>query len=243
MFNLTTAKVEKDVSLSLHGSHRTPYGRMLNTRGPMLRVVCAGETNRAVFPEQDTYYVHQNLITARSEFFKRATNGQWQESNERTVYLSGDKPSIFELYLNLVYTGNLATEDYSENNVPVHEYAALAKVYVLAEKLQDTKAKDFVLEAILLTFRATVYFILQRPPIEAIRIIYEGTPDTSLARKLMVDLYTEHGEQDWLEGESDIPHEFLYDITMRLFLQRTHQTIKSTSVCPLSRYHEVKSEE
>jgi hypothetical protein len=203
--------------------------------------VCVGEAVCDTPPKERTYYVHQNLITARSEYFKRATNGKWQESDERTVNLREDVPDIFEIYLNLLYTGTLATKKPLFGRTDAdNEYTILAQVYVLAEKLQDTEAKNSVSEAILLLTRELTT-PWSRVPINAVEVIYDGTPDSSQARRLFVDLFADHGGDDWLPAEADIPHDFLYDLSIRLFKQRGHSGAKTTIICPLSAYHQTNS--
>lgn len=204
--------------------------------------VCVGEKLCNTTPEERTYYVHQNLITARSEYFKRATNGKWLESDERTVNLREDLPYVFEIYLSLLYTGTLATKNRLRNHETAEEYEVLARIYVLAERLQDTKAKNFISEAILELSRELITTSSRAPiSISAVEIIYGGTPESSQARRLFVDLFADHGGDEWLPANADIPHDFLYDLSIRLFKHREHSGPKITTICPLSAYHETNS--
>ena len=72
--------------------------------------------------------------------------------------LSYDNPTIFNLYLNHVYTGQPPTMTHSKREIPtlcdntfmmcIHsEYDLLVSLYILAEKLQDTLAKHAAIEA------------------------------------------------------------------------------------------------
>ncbi|KAF2024703.1 hypothetical protein EK21DRAFT_117548 [Setomelanomma holmii] len=44
---------------------------------------------------QQTFDVHESLITTRSPFFKKAMTGNWKEAQERVVKLPDDEPVIF----------------------------------------------------------------------------------------------------------------------------------------------------
>ena len=45
------------------------------------------------------FFVHQSLISARSEFFAKALRGDWKEAQEREVPLPDDEAETFRLYL------------------------------------------------------------------------------------------------------------------------------------------------
>jgi len=60
--------------------------------------------------------VHESFLTSRSEFFRRALNGNWQEAETRVIKLPDDDPEIVALYINFVYTGQLSTAKIKEKN-------------------------------------------------------------------------------------------------------------------------------
>lgn len=51
------------------------------------------------------FFVHQSLISARSEFFAKALRGDWKEAQQREVSLPDDEAEVFRLYLQLLYIG------------------------------------------------------------------------------------------------------------------------------------------
>jgi hypothetical protein len=113
-------------------------------------------------PNQEDFSVHEGIICTRSEFFRRAMNGNWAESEERVVKLPDDDPEIFAAYINLVYTNNVATNETKEPKTTDQlsdEHIVLAKLYVLSEKLCDKAAKN-----------------------AAINIVYSGTPKNAPGR-------------------------------------------------------------
>ncbi|KAF2242120.1 hypothetical protein BU26DRAFT_166598 [Trematosphaeria pertusa] len=72
---------------------------------------------------------HKDKIIGRSEFFARALNGSWKESDDNLVNLPEDKPHVFELYLQLLY----------KNVVPVRNAISL---YAENHKSNDTVSGD-----------------------------------------------------------------------------------------------------
>jgi hypothetical protein len=162
--------------------------------------------------KQQTFFVHEGLICARSKFFHKALNGNWTESSERLVKLPDDKPVIFELYLQLLYTNNLpigVTEDGKQ-------FSELARLYVLAEKVMDTKSKNIIVAA-MISRGADGYFATGN----AIKWIYEGTVASSPARRLYVDLYAFYAPKEDVENPArDWPIDFWMELSRALILRR-----------------------
>ncbi|KAF2704179.1 hypothetical protein K504DRAFT_159633 [Pleomassaria siparia CBS 279.74] len=96
--------------------------------------------------EQKNFTVHENIICARSSFFRTCMNGDWKEFEDRVVKLPEDNPEAVELYIQSLYTGNISqTEEISSSS---HFYVTLGDAYVLADKFMDVYARNVVVEAI-----------------------------------------------------------------------------------------------
>jgi hypothetical protein len=190
-----------------------------------------------------TFDVHEDIITARSPFFKKAMSGDWKEAQDRLVKLPDDNPAIFQLYVHLLYTNMLAVvpDPLPPNYTGSNEHVKLAKLYVLAEKLQDIDTKNTVLEAMLLATRQTrsdgkCYYPGNGP----ICLIYAGTVPGSPMRKLLVDFYTYQAEANWLsESDETWPTEFTHELAIKL-LDKREAPIDPTRTGDASRYMEVK---
>ncbi|KAG9202235.1 hypothetical protein G6514_004673 [Epicoccum nigrum] len=159
------------------------------------------------------FTMHQDLISTRSEFFAKALRGDWKEAQERTVVLPDDEPEVFRLYLQFLYTGQVALNSVARGGA----YVVLSKLYVLAEKLIDETAKTALLAA--LSKRDGKHDsqgVLHCPGFESINIIYNGTPDDSAARECVVDLYTKSAVKslvlDLFSSTQRLPHDFLSDL-------------------------------
>lgn len=163
-----------------------------------------------VGPENDfkDFVAHESFLKARSEFFRRALSGAWEESRSRIVKLPEDEPDIVALYLNLVYTkkltiirgseedtGELELDEFkSEFASKVHaEFYYMFAVYVLAEKLQDGTAKNEVMTAAFERLERKKLrngtLVQALPSRSTVEMVYAGTPENSPARRLMVALW------------------------------------------------------
>jgi hypothetical protein len=174
------------------------------------------------------------MICARSKFFYCAMNGDWVEKDERLVKLPEDDPEIFGIYANLVYTGKIAirSSETAKGQVAKHalqaEHTTLCILYVLAEKLQDTLAKDAIVTSIRAICKESLtheiedfenqddyhggWFVLTA---SAVSIIYEGTVRGSPARRLMVDMLISE-PICFKRIAADLPHEALVDVAIAL---------------------------
>ena len=91
------------------------------------------------------------MLPKSSEFFKRACNGSWKEGKEKTIELPEADPDAFEVYLQLLYTGEVVTlaEDVppwsdrskSASEARFRHSEVIIKTYLLADMLMDIKLK------------------------------------------------------------------------------------------------------
>ncbi|KAF2433753.1 hypothetical protein EJ08DRAFT_566670, partial [Tothia fuscella] len=114
-----------------------------------------------------------------STFFRKALNGAWKEADERCVKLPKDDPGLVQMYLHWVYSSKIAIDKDSYD-----EDMALARLYVLEDKLQDDRFKDAISDA--LTFQNENVAAVTP---EAVHYIYENTLAGSKIRALVVDTF------------------------------------------------------
>ncbi|KAF2650755.1 hypothetical protein K491DRAFT_761531 [Lophiostoma macrostomum CBS 122681] len=178
-------------------------------------------------PKQRSFAVHEGVICARSDFFRRAMNGDWSESQQRLVTLSAEDPDVFGVYLTHVYTGRLPSMNgqYDISPLPenlnggfANEYQRLGEVYVLCEQLQDREGKNAVVLAILAMAQHNLStdcgWIL--PSDNTVANIYDGTTKGNKARSLLVDLYTNATSRFVADGADNLPKEFLHELSVAL---------------------------
>jgi hypothetical protein len=144
-------------------------------------------------------------------------NGNWAESEERLVKLLKDEPEIFAIYVNYVYTNNIATnscEGSKAGDLIRHELLMLSKLYILCEKLCDKAGKNATVEAIIaVNTEVDSEGKHYAPGPAAISLLYTGTPEGSPVRQLVADLCTRVSAQ---AITNDLPKEFLVDLTISL---------------------------
>lgn len=204
--------------------------------GSFLGVVVGKEGHR------ESFFLHEKLFTSHSDFLKRAAKEEWLHQ-KNVILLPEDDPITFRLYAVLTYTGFLTTKDLPS------EWQSLVDIYVLAEKLQDTWAKNHIIDAM----HSFVAEKLPRNPASWVRMeridgcvstaslikLYEGTPSDSQARELVVDLFADNGTAEWLALAGDLlPHEFLFEVTVRLLQKRPCVVIGNMLDRPSSHYYE-----
>lgn len=166
----------------------------------------------------------------------------WETSTSGSVTLKEEDPEVFDVYLNWLYCGTLPVQNDSPGQEGNTEYVLLAKSYALGEMLQDVNFKDAVLDAIFIKSHSKAsdghcWF----PVGPVIRCIYEGTPESSAARRLLVDLYTYYGRGKWLtEGanKDDLPKQFLLDLAIAALSTRDRPPETKAPKVGTCEYHE-----
>jgi hypothetical protein len=94
-------------------------------------------------------------------------------------------------------------------------------LYVLCEKIQDVEGKDTIMAALVQRMRESVdklgdWRLFYPPEDVVITIIYEGTPITSPARRLLADTFMRFELADRLKmGQFVLPDEFRDDVTKK----------------------------
>ncbi|CAI9636163.1 unnamed protein product [Alternaria burnsii] len=187
------------------------------------------------------FRVHKTLFTSRSRFIERATSKDSQGKDVLVVWLLDENPQTFRLYLNLVYANQLATRG-------PDQWLKLCELYGLAERLQDTKSKNQIVEGMY----GFLNELLLKPwspstrskdylPAVATAMLFEGMTEKSRVRALLVDFYAEFGDKILLrEAQAMLPADFIYDVAVRLLEKRAHVIFGSQIMHPPSYYYEFK---
>jgi hypothetical protein len=210
---------------------------------------------KIVVGEKDRQFVmHKSALTARSQFFKNAMGGRWQEAHDGLVKLPEDDGDAFALYEQLVYTGKVPAFDDSEETERKHsnyghnwvtcvsthckpEWENLCRLYVLAEKLQDVAAKNATTDAMIEKVQRKARIKGARsglteclPTPRAIDIMYEGTPGFCPGRQVLVHMFVMYEKGGyWVDySSSGVPKDFLWDLLECMSLVREPPREKST---------------
>jgi hypothetical protein len=91
------------------------------------------------------------------------------------------------------------------------EFITLGKLYVLAEKLMDTAAKNAAIHALWATISGRDSDgHLWSPGLLCVEIIYAGTTRGSLARQLMAESWSQVKVDELIPDEDKLPKDFLH---------------------------------
>jgi hypothetical protein len=176
-----------------------------------------------------------NQLTRDSEFFAAAMKKEWAEGQTRTIVLPEEKPDVAAHYLSYLYSGRLFTEDIK--SVPgkaiIPCFELLASLYVSCERYLNSKFQSAITTEVLrltsMSDRDGKHWI---PTEESVRIIYQGTPEGSPARRLLVDLHVASGDRAWLSYTSDTIASFGGDVidAMQDKIERLHLRVEDLKV-------------
>ncbi|KAF4470689.1 BTB POZ domain containing [Fusarium albosuccineum] len=94
-----------------------------------------------------TFSVHQKVICASSDLFKKAVLGGWRDPDEGLVRLESDSPDVFNVDMQWLYYRTIPVPIDEPGIRGNAEYILLAKAFVLEDMLQDGGFQDAVMDA------------------------------------------------------------------------------------------------
>jgi hypothetical protein len=190
-----------------------------------------------VGPNHHKIIVHRHSITRTSEFFAAALKKDWTEGQTRTIELPEEIPEHMEYYCEYLYSSELPTKcstHMKDGDNMEAGFELFANLYVLGERRMDTKLRNAVAHEILriqaLSLVNTGDFGARMAPCvpstAAVNIIYQGTPERSPARRLMVDLVVAFGNKAC--HSSQVDRAFSFDVMegfLRVLADKTRVVI------------------
>jgi len=137
-----------------------------------------------VGPNRQPFYVHLESLCAISPFFAAAFNKTYNfaESGSATLNLPEARPEDFEYFVQWLYTHTLNHEELVGGHPA---FFRLLRLYILADTIGVTKLKNDIVDAI----AALADSSNSVPTAEDTRTIYSEISETSLLRKLVLDLF------------------------------------------------------
>jgi hypothetical protein len=175
-------------------------------RSPLITITVGGKF------KTESFSVHKDVITEKSDFFKNGLSGRWTNSDTNSITLDHIDPIYFAMYLETLYTNEIDLDDVT--GIEVH--TTWAKVYVIAEEMLDSSTKDTILRAIrkLLYSTKDTCTSVYMPPPSVVGIIYNGTcSDSNPARRLIVTTWRVRGNPKRMyRAGPHLPHEFLVEL-------------------------------
>lgn len=139
--------------------------------GPMITVKV---TDRNL--PSETFYVHENVLCAQSDFFRKACQGSFRESAIRTIELKEEDPEVFSKFLEWIYFG-----DYEIT--AGKELDELFSLYIFADKIQTSRLKNEIIDKLMSIAETTER---QKLSEAHIRLVFANTPSASKLRDWIV---------------------------------------------------------
>jgi hypothetical protein len=202
------------------------------------------------------YKIHKALLSEHSEYFKRALNGPWKESQEGVVRLEDISCGIcksssctqapvltwsVDIFVDWLYTRKLPSDYYEwaavrdENCQGDKDEDTMMKATALAHRLLAPKFLKAMEHAVILEF-----FEFANTPCSANTIVFafDNLPSSSPILRLLVDdycfHYTEeiHSErEDKYPGLPQLPHHFLLRVLFRHSEMRENPSRRTQAPC------------
>lgn len=173
-----------------------------------------------VGPEERKMLVYGPQITAHSDFFAAALKKEWAEGQTREIKLPEEEPEITAYYIEHVYFSKLPTEIYTTASPGLEKelgYKLLAQLYVLAERMLDSKCRNRILQEFLrLRDLKCATGETWNPTDVSANIIYQGTTPGSPARRLLVDIHASYARASWYPEDVHVAPAFLLDLVRKL---------------------------
>lgn len=170
--------------------------------------------------EEEEFHVHENLICKHSVLFNSAIKKEWKEGQERRVVLPDDTPSVVNLYAQWLYSDKIISRQSpnEEDERTVAEYSLLIDAFVFGEKIQDGPFKDASIDALIHLVDTPDKDGWKWYPTGRVDFAYQGTPEGSPLRKLLVDMHMFHGNGEWLSSQKNA--DYMRELGKRLLNDR-----------------------
>ena len=227
-------------------SLRKPYRKCLrpsqisSARAPNTRRRTCDFTDQIsvlVGPNEQAFLVLKDIICAKSKFFAAACSERWVEGKEKKVTLPDVSASVLQSYLVWVYCGRLDITCVSSEDIdylPNERCEIAAKyfeLYFLGDAFDDIRLRNRVSETIVLDIRDTL-----SPSI--VTRVWEKTPDSSPARRMIVDRAYLRGKRTFLlDNLTKFPQDFVQQVAAVL-LQEVPTKEKDVFTAKLPSYLE-----
>ena len=191
---------------------------------------------------KQTFYVHRDLISFYSGYFKAALNGGFAEAKTGVIELKSEEPPVFEGFINWLYTQKARKDKITKGNS--REYLlSIAKLWIFADRREIPLLMNEMVDCLQQSVVAAWVF-----PESTITEIYNNTTEGSGLRRMVVFTYAslagaKHAAR--MKYDSDVyVHNFVIDLVKSLigdglrkpFLSK--EQYEKAEMCPSFHTHE-----
>lgn len=188
-------------------------------------------TNALISYNERSFVVHKDVVCASSKFFKAACSLSWKEGQEGIVRLPTARPCVFEMYLDWIYFGEIASK------VTDWSMGPLINLYMLGDMLDDKDLRNNVIVAL----QNGSYKARKITGTSHICHIWENTKESSMLRKWALDAILLRKRSSFEESAMKYPPDFVRQIAVKL-MQQTPATRSADFLAKTREYQEVDDE-
>lgn len=191
-----------------------------------------------VGPEETKFVVHQALLCDRSQYFAKALTGSFEESKTGTVKLDDVSPMLFKIVVSWLYCGNVIytvadddsniEDDFADLEAAIDKcsggldaddawtwpYQVLAKLYVLADRLDIRELRNSTIDALNTTLQRRGRSLT----VNDCEFVDSNTTPESPLRQHLVDVLAYRGKRipEDLDVWRSLPHDITVEVLMRV---------------------------
>lgn len=172
------------------------------------------------------FIVHEDVLRRSSTFLHTKAKKPWSKSGSQ-VDIPNHSADAFKMYVSWLYANKIFIEPPAWELEPTRpgslnasrlndDWIVLAKSYVLGEELIDAALRDSIMASLRVMPTYARSRLAQSVIAEVVDIIYDGTPDSSIARQFFAILYSESScKQDLKMKKEHFPADFLFDVLLQ----------------------------
>ncbi|TKA77622.1 hypothetical protein B0A49_03895 [Cryomyces minteri] len=169
------------------------FFKQVDLRDPLhIVTVSVGAAPHAV----KSFQVHEELLTARSSFFRAAFQKEWKEGRERVLKLPEDNPESFEQYARWIYCGKIGNK--VKGSISVPGVLALTRTYAFGCKIWDVDFMDTIMDTLIQKLGTDVPSWKSYVE-DLVKHFYLNVPPVSAARRLVVFMIASSWTKEMLE--------------------------------------------
>lgn len=179
------------------------------------RLDFSNEITVLVGAEEKRFNLQADFLTRRSKFFEAACTQRFQEGLEKLIRLPEVKSELFAVYLQWAYTGEIVVLDpeaAAKDDKGSRTYYELTRLYILADMLDDKLLRNTIIDHCFAVHREKRF----KPATDTTTLTYQGLPESSTLRRLILVFYHEHTSPEWLTAASKkVPRAFLAELLIK----------------------------
>lgn len=139
------------------------------------------------------FVVHETLLKSKSEYFRKALDGNWQESVDKTFELKDEKPTVVGLFVDWLYTKNIDIVREAETD------SFLVEAYQFAERRGALECQNAIIDKLDEIMDATWY-----PSMDLVSVVYSEALPMSKLCQYFVDKWVWDGPHQCPEAYEPI---------------------------------------